>query len=90
MDTTQELHALRRELIDLLDVNLNKKSRFYKQDYEAMRDGVNRKSRAELTESLDRQRAIAGVTRREIAFHCQLGGLPTPARSTSASRGLPS
>lgn len=69
-------NELRRELLQMLTTSLKQSSRFYDDDYATIRAGVNLKTRAELIESIKRQRAIAGVTKREIAFHCQLGGLP--------------
>lgn len=78
MESNADLQALRNDLLELTTASLKKGSRFYKEDYEAMRAGVNRKTRSELIESIKRVRAIATVTKGEIAFHCQLGGLQAP------------
>ena len=86
MEPNTELQVLRKELLELTTASLQKDSRFYKDDYEAIRAGVNRKTRGELTESIKRVRAIANVTAGEIAFHCQLGGLPTPGQGARAPR----
>ena len=67
-----DMPKLRRELIELLTKNLKKTSKFYKDDYEAIVAGVNRKTRKELLETLERQRAINGVTKAEIKRNCQV------------------
>jgi hypothetical protein len=61
----------RKELITLLSKTLRKDSKFYRDDYEAIVAGVNRKTLKELMESLDRQRSISRASSAEIRVHCQ-------------------
>jgi len=70
--TNYDLPKLRRELIELLAKTLKKGSKFYKEDYDNIVTAVNRKTRKELLESLERQRAINGVTKAEIKRNCQI------------------
>ncbi|HGF3517739.1 TPA: hypothetical protein ACF6TA_004675, partial [Salmonella enterica subsp. enterica serovar Infantis] len=67
-----DMSKLRKEAITLLAASLKRDSKFYKDDYEAIVCAVNKKTRAELLECLKRQRAIAGVSDREIRRNCQV------------------
>jgi hypothetical protein len=71
MTNNYDLKAMRIELIKLVAATLDKKSKFYKDDYETICSGVNKKTRKELMESLERQRAIAQTTQAEINKHFQ-------------------
>ncbi len=66
-----DLPKLRRALIGILATNLNKNSKFYKEDYDNICAAVNKKSRAELIVSYNNAVAIAGVSDAEIARNCQ-------------------
>lgn len=71
MTNNYDLKAMRIELIKMVTKSLNKKSKFYKEDYETIVNGVNKKTRKELIESLERQTAIAQTTQSEINKHFQ-------------------
>lgn len=66
-----DLPVMRKQLISVLAKSLDKSSKWYKDDYEAICAGVNRKTRKELIESLDRQNAVNGVSKELIKRHCQ-------------------
>jgi hypothetical protein len=71
-DTTM---FLRRECYDILVASLNVKSKFYNEDCDRIWAGLLKKDAEQLRESLQRQRAIARVTDKEIALHCQFDGM---------------
>jgi hypothetical protein len=71
MTNNYDLKAMRIELIKIVTKSLDKKSKFYKEDYETIVRGVNKKTRKELIESLERQNAIAQTTQAEINKHFQ-------------------
>lgn len=66
-----DMKASRVKLINLLAKSLNKSSKWYAEDYENIVSSVNRKTRKELLESLERQRAISQVSESEIKRNCQ-------------------
>lgn len=67
-----DLKSMRIELIELLSATLKKDSKFYHADKEAIIVSVNRKTRRELIESIERQYAVRTITKKEIFAHCQL------------------
>lgn len=69
---TYNLKAIRVELIGLLLATLNKKSKWYDQDKETIITNVNRMTRKELLNTLERQKAISAVTKSEIINNCIL------------------
>ena len=69
---TYNLKAIRIELISLLLATLNKKSKWYDQDKETIITNVNRMTRKELLNTLERQKAISAVTKSEIINNCIL------------------
>lgn len=70
--STYDMAAMRKQLISKLATNLNKSSKFYRDDYEGICKAVNRKTRKELLESLGRTRAIASVSNAEIVRNCKV------------------
>jgi len=67
-----DMKGMRIALINLLANSLNKNSKFYKEDYDVMVSGVNKKTRKELIESLSRWNAVDALSQGEINTHCQL------------------
>ncbi len=72
MTNNYDLKSMRIELITLLSASLNNQSKFYKEDYQNLVAGVNRKTRKELIESIERQKAIAQTTESEISRNCRV------------------
>lgn len=68
---TYDMAEMRKVLITLLSRSLKKDSKWYADDYEVIVKAVNKKTRKALIESLDRQTAIANVTKSEIKRNCQ-------------------
>ena len=62
----------RNELIKMLAGTLNKNSKRYREDYDNICKAVNRKTRKELIEALNRQNAVLHVSQSEIDRHCQV------------------
>jgi hypothetical protein len=73
--TTDTTMSLRRGCYDILVLSLNRKSKFYNEDCDALWAGLMKKDATQLRETLSRQRAIARVTDKEIALHCQFDGM---------------
>ena len=69
---TYDLKAIRIELIDLLLATLKKESKWYDQDKEHIITNVNRMTRKELLDSLERQKAVNAVSKRDISNNCIL------------------
>ena len=69
---TYDLKAIRIELINLLLATLKKESKWYDQDKEHIITNVNRMTRKEMIDSLERQKAVNAVSKREIRNNCIL------------------
>lgn len=65
-----DMTGMRQRLILLLDKGLNKNSKFYKEDYNAMVKAVHMKTRKELIEALMRWNAVIEIKSPEIVKHC--------------------
>ena len=65
-----QLKEIRQNLIALLSANLDKSSKWYKDDYDNIVKAVNSKTMSELVESYNRQLALKGLTEYEIKRHC--------------------
>ena len=65
-----QLKEIRQNLIALLSANLDKSSKWYKDDYDNIVKAVNSKTMAELVESYNRQLALKRLTEYEIKRHC--------------------
>ena len=61
---------MRQRLILILTKGLNKNSKFYKEDYNAMVKAVQIKTRKELVETLMRWDAVIKINSHEIIQHC--------------------
>ena len=61
---------MRQRLILILTKGLNKNSKFYKEDYNAMVKAVQIKTRKELVETLMRWDAVVEIKSHEIIQHC--------------------
>lgn len=67
--------ALHRQCYDILVASFNPKSKFYSQDCDELWAGLLSRSQEQLLETLQRQRAIARTTQREMNLHCQFEGM---------------
>jgi hypothetical protein len=72
MAANYDMAGMRREAILLATAGLKKTSKFYREDYETIVRGINKKTRAELIKSLQNLRAVANVSDAEIRRHCQV------------------
>ncbi len=61
---------MRQRLILILSKGLNKDSKFYKEDYNAMVKAVHMKTRKELIEALMRWNAVVEIKLQEIIKQC--------------------
>jgi len=66
---------LQIEYVNLLKKNLNKNSKFYKEDLESLKTIAKSKIHSELKEIIQRQIAINNVSDKEISKNCQFSGL---------------
>lgn len=66
-----DLARMRIDLIDMLVGTLNKQSKYFTEDREQIIKHVNKMTRAQLIESLGRQKAVSSVTKREIYNNCK-------------------
>ena len=63
----------KQELVfEILAGNLDKKSKFFKDDLQALKRRIDEKTEEELDETLLRWRAIMTTTREEIIKNCQI------------------
>ena len=63
----------KQELVfEILVRNLDKKSKFFKDDMQALKRGIDEKTEEELEETLLRWRAIMATTNAEIIKNCQI------------------
>ena len=65
-----DMSGMRQRLILILDRGLNKGSKFYKEDYNAMVKAVGMKTRKELIDALMRWNAVIEIKSPEIDKHC--------------------
>ena len=63
--------SLEEMALALAAKSLNKNSKFYSDDIAALKSNIARKTDGELTEMIDRQKAINEVGKHEINTHCQ-------------------
>jgi RNA-binding protein YhbY len=71
MNKAQNIQAMRKQAIANGAKALNKVSKFYREDYAAMCSKINKKTPAELIETIGRQGAIAKVSAKEVISNCQ-------------------
>ena len=67
-----DMESKKEMVFKLLVSNLDKKSKFFKDDSLALKKRVSEKTEEELDEALLRWRAILTTTPQEIAKHCQI------------------
>ncbi len=70
-----ELNKKQQEYFELVKKTLDKNSRFYDDDIDSLIKAIRRKTREQLKEAIERQKAINSVSKKEINENCQFEGL---------------